>query len=300
MRVMNELELLAPAKLNLVLRVGPRDASGFHPLASWMCTVSLFDTLCIARTATQGIAFECNDSSLPTDSGNLVVRAAELYFQKLKVGSPSDGGISITLKKRIPAAAGLGGGSSDAAATLVGINRLLDGRLPSARLAEEAQALGSDVPFFLAAPSAWCTGRGEKTFPLSPPTVAKWAMIVLPPFGLSTADVYRRFDELALGRMEYLSRPLDLDVWPQLPAQQLLTKLENDLERPAFDLRPELGEMRLAIERTIDRPVRMSGSGSALFSLFDAEPEANRACENTLQRFAVKAVAVKLAPDGAM
>jgi 4-diphosphocytidyl-2-C-methyl-D-erythritol kinase len=256
--------------------------------------------LWVARSDKPGLSFPCDDPSLPTDSGNLVVRAADFVLRRSRVEPASALGLSITLKKRIPSAAGLGGGSSDAATTLAGVNRLLDRRLPGARLAEEAQTLGSDVPFFFAAPSAWCTGRGEKTFPLAPPGVARWSMIVLPPFGLSTAEVYRRFDDLDLGRTEDLSRPVDLNSWPALPARQLLAKLENDLERPAFDLHPELGQMRAAIERLIDRPVRMSGSGSTLFSLFDTEPEATDACVSAQQRFAVQAVAVKLAPESAI
>jgi 4-diphosphocytidyl-2C-methyl-D-erythritol kinase len=102
---------------------------------------------------------------------------------------------------------------------------------------------------------------------------------------------------MGLGVTEYLAEPGDLNSWPALPARALLARLVNDLEQPAFDLRPELGQLRSEIEQLIDRPVRMSGSGSTLFSLFDTEAEANEACQKSRDRFAVKTMAVELAPS---
>ncbi|HRK32084.1 MAG TPA: 4-(cytidine 5'-diphospho)-2-C-methyl-D-erythritol kinase [Tepidisphaeraceae bacterium] len=308
---MRPLELLAPAKVNLVLRVGPVEPNGFHPLASWMCTVALFDKLTVARSSQPGVSFRCDDPAMPTGTANLVVRAANRLMNEASLhqacaaeagGASSISGVSISLEKRIPPAAGLGGGSSDAAATLVAINQLLEHQLSRARLVEEAAALGSDVPFFFAAPSAWCTGRGEKTLPLAPPRVAQWVMLAFPSFGLSTAAVYRRLDELrtngssALNSLEYLQPPVDLSEYPDLPARSLLGRLQNDLETPAFDLRPELGDLRQSIERKIDRPVRMSGSGSTLFSLFDTEAEAVATSAAVNEHFGVRVLPAQLAP----
>jgi 4-diphosphocytidyl-2-C-methyl-D-erythritol kinase len=294
MLAMNALSISAPAKINLDLRVGPRDESGFHPLASWMCTVALFDNLSIARDGRAGLHFSCDDPALPRDSGNLVVRAAS---RMIELANDPSIGLSIGLQKQIPSAAGLGGGSSDAAATIAGLNRLLDLRLSRRQAADIASTLGSDVSFFFSQPSAYCTGRGERVSPLPPPTSAGWALLVFPPFGLSTADVYRRFDAMALGRREALEAFAEAQKLPGLSCSDLLARLVNDLEAPAFSLAPQLGETREAIERHLQRPVRMSGSGSTLFTLFDEQDEAARATRKTRDRFAsFRFSTVQLAP----
>jgi 4-diphosphocytidyl-2-C-methyl-D-erythritol kinase len=164
-------------------------------------------------------------------------------------------------------------------------------------------SLGSDVPFFFAQPSAWCTGRGEITSPMPAPRAARWALLVFPPMGLSTAAVYRRFDEMAveggsLGSDISPSLPATAQNLPNLRSIDLLPQLRNDLEPPAFSLAPDLAECREAIERFLGRPVRMSGSGSTLFTLFDEATEAASASRKALERFgSLRFAAVELSPE---
>jgi 4-diphosphocytidyl-2-C-methyl-D-erythritol kinase len=302
------MRLLAPAKINLHLRVGRRRDDGFHPLLTWMCTVGLFDTLTLEAAGDgRGIRFDCDRADLPRDEGNLVVRVANAFRAELPAGRGA-APASVTLAKRIPVGAGLGGGSSDAAWTLVGLNRLWNAGWAADRLSGFAARFGSDVPFFVAAafhgPSAACAGRGEIVRPLPPPA-PKWAVLVLPPFGLSTRDVYARFDELGLGDDDVTSgldlRGLDLRRWAGLGARELLPRLVNDLEPAAFSVSPELAALRSAVEQTAGRVVRMSGSGSSLFTLFDAggAGAAEAAAGQIARRHAVTAVAVPLAPPAA-
>ena len=312
------MRLLAPAKINLHLRVGTRRDDGFHPLLTWMCTVGLFDTLTLEAaperapmagragapgaysTGGSGIRFDCDRNDLPRDEGNLVVRVANAFATELhaeRVVTP----VSVTLAKRIPVGAGLGGGSSDAAWTLVGLSRLWDAGWAADRLSGFAARFGSDVPFFVAAafrsPSAACAGRGEVVRPLPPPG-PKWAVLVLPSFGLSTRDVYARFDELRLGYDRDVASGPDWHRWAGLGAAQLLPLLVNDLEPAAFSVSPPLAALREEVERTAGRVVRMSGSGSSLFTLFDAgeADAASAAARRIAGRNAVTAVAVPLAP----
>ena len=328
------MRLLAPAKLNLYLRVGPRGGDGFHPLLTWMVTVGLFDTLVLRRSDAVGITLNCDDPSVPADRTNLVVRAIEAIVgtHQFEVG-----GVSVELRKAIPQAAGLGGGSSDAARAMLGMGRLLGMHWPIERLARAAAGVGSDVPFFLYGPSSVCTGRGEVVRPIEPPK-PRWAMLVLPRMKLATVEVYRRFDEMseclvekrrasspakrevhaeqhalqealpgatgsaeerALGSGERAgvgAHQPDWQEWSGLSAGALLPRLVNDLEPAAFSLRPELNELRGRIEAQVARPVRMSGSGSSLFTLFDAAAEARAAAEQVQRDLQTRALAVEVAP----
>ena len=451
------MELLAPAKINLHLRVGRRRDDGFHPLLTWMCTVGLFDTLTLeadtaagephvgppaAQTRASGAAGSGSESGgsesgaggssvpaaprvdfdilgddgrpdLPRDGSNLVVRIATAFLTELAAGrdhpaplaAPPDGrafrgegdapfdpaaraaaagggrvratsagaapgsapgtvgegtygsggrradeltqaeslpgvgraatgpagtgagavrgaewsgrssrqvepvarglvgAVRIALTKRIPIGAGLGGGSSDAAATLVGLDRLLSAGWDGERLAAFSARFGSDVPFFVAAAlghgSCACRGRGEIVRPLRRPA-AKWAVVFSPPFGLSTRDVYARFDELGLGSDEAVAEAPEAAwaAWAALPARELMTKLANDLEPAAYSLSPRLGALREAIERDLGRVVRMSGSGSSLFTLFDpGEQAAAHEAAAAAGRHGVRATVVGTAPD---
>lgn len=204
--------------------------------------------------------------------------------------------VDATLAKRIPLGAGLGGGSSDAARMLEGLNVLWRAGWTVERLSQLAATLGSDVPFFLHTPSSVCTGRGEHVRPVPPPAMARWAVLVLPDIQLPTADVYRRFDALDLGYDDALARPPDWAEWAALPADELMPRLVNDLEQPAFEIRPELGALRERIESSLPRPVRMSGSGSSLFMLCDKQAEAEEWAEMIVSRSDVPAAAVELCP----
>lgn len=329
--------LLAPAKINLHLRVGPRRADGFHPLVTWMCTVGLFDKLKLqvrplalareagseatprtsevsgaspAAGAAGAVALECDLPGLPCDQRNLVVRVAEAFVSALGAGagegegSKADaareksgvvGGIEVTLGKNIPVGAGLGGGSSDAARMLLGLDRLIGTGRAADDLSAFAARFGSDIPFFLQGPSAVCRGRGEQVTPLPSPA-ARWAVLVLPNFLMPTAAVYQRFDEVHLGDESALAQEPDWAAWSALPAEALLPRLVNDLEAAAFSIAPGLQQIRQEVEQLLARPVRMSGSGSSLFTLFDEEAPARAAGALIRGRLSLRAETVEVAP----
>lgn len=287
------MRLLAPAKINLHLRVGPADGSGFHPISSWMCNVGLFDNLTLEQTSSSGISFACNDPSLPADSTNLVVRAAEAICREVKQ-VPS--GLHIDLQKQIPIGGGLGGGSSDAARILLGIRRLWNLSIKGDRLNSVAASLGSDIPFFLHGSSSLCSGRGEVVIPMSRPK-PRWVLLILPGLMLPTAQVYRQFDQMGLGAEQQSETESPVQQWADLSAGPLLARLINDLEKPAFALCPQLSTLRAEIEQKLARIVRMSGSGSSLFSVFDEFSEAESAAARVMSVFQVRALAVELAND---
>ncbi len=322
------MRLLCPAKINLHLRVGPARADGFHPLLSWMCTVGFFDTLTLtpvqdAGSAGRPIDLVCDSPDLPCDERNLIVRIAATWGSQCasssiteaardvaaaEQGSSRIGGaqggtahlpppfsLRAELQKRIPVGAGLGGGSSDGARTLLALNRLSRAGRTVDDLSAFAARFGSDLSFFLYGPSSICTGRGEVVRPIARPA-PRWALLVLPPIFMSTADVYRRFDAMGLGRESDVSHEPDWSQWTTLAARDLLPRLINDLEAPAFALRPDLDELRRSIERDLGRFVRMSGSGSSLFSLFDHEDEAAAAASLVRERSGVRSEHVELAP----
>ena len=301
----------APAKINLHLRVGPRQPDGFHPLLTWMTTIGLFDTLTLVRRRSDPAAasrsgshrwfsLSCSDPGLPTDGSNLVTRAARALADALsQVGEgltgPQRDEASAFLIKRIPRGAGLGGGSSDAAAALIGLNRLWELNAPLERLRIIAAELGSDVPFFLHGPSCVCSGRGERVREIDPPGV-KWVTLVTPGFEIATADVYRRFDEMGLGSEEAVLAPPNWSAWTKCSAKELMPQLTNDLEPAAFSLRPQLGELRAKLERELSHVVRMSGSGSSLFVLCDDADEAKSQVLKVKEQLGVGAMVVELAP----
>jgi 4-diphosphocytidyl-2-C-methyl-D-erythritol kinase len=301
----------APAKINLHLRVAPRQADGFHPLLTWMTTVGLFDTLTLVRrrldesAASRSGSFRwftlsCSDPGLPVDGSNLVTRAARALADALsQVGEgltgPRREEASAFLIKRIPRGAGLGGGSSDAAAAILGLNRLWGLKLPHQRLMGIAADLGSDVPFFLHGPSCVCSGRGQRVREIDRPAM-KWVTLILPPFEISTADVYRRFDEMGLGSEEAVLDKPNWTAWTKCSANELMPQLVNDLEPAAFSLRPELGELRAKLEQELSAVVRMSGSGSSLFVLADDREEAKSRAEKVKMTLGVGAMDIEVAP----
>jgi 4-diphosphocytidyl-2-C-methyl-D-erythritol kinase len=210
--------------------------------------------------------------------------------------------VRVELDKRVPIGAGLGGGSSDAAHTLVALDRLLGAGWSAEKLAQFAGGFGSDTPFFVVAalgsPSCACRGRGEVIRPVARPA-ARSAVVFSPPFGLSTRDVYGRFDEMRLGFDEALEAGAEPDwgAWARLPARELLARLVNDLEPAAFSISRELAGLRAELERRTRRAVRMSGSGSSLFTLFDADEgrEAEEAA-GLGERLGASASVVELTP----
>jgi 4-diphosphocytidyl-2-C-methyl-D-erythritol kinase len=283
--------LLAPAKINLNLHVGPLRADGYHPLVSWMCRVALFDNLELRRSPKPGVHFHCTAPGMPADQHNLAYQAAMALL-------PPGSGVDLSLEKSIPAGGGLGGGSSDAARVLLAMNRLFR-PLPDAELARRSARLGSDVPFFMHGPSSLCTGRGEIVRPLPEPR-ANWALLIFPAMRISTADVYRRFDQIGLAAHnedlgDERAHFSACQRAAALPARDLLATLRNDLEAPAFAAAPALANLRSAAEALAARPVRMSGSGSTLFTLYDQREEADAAAAAIAQKLNIKVGVFELA-----
>lgn len=270
------LRALAPAKINLHLRVFPVGEEGFHPLRSWFRTVDLQDELIIQtfpkRWAGGGpIPFKVIASCLPSGTDNIVDGVGRALRRALGVHEdPSIPATRVFLSKNIPIGGGLGGGSSDAAAALVGLREAWQLNLGNEVFTSAAQTLGSDVPFFLhhqleGITDATCTGRGEIVQPFTPGQ-RHAVLLMLPGLHISTPAVYGKFDALPAPPDD--GDP-DFHAWSHLSAPELLPLLRNDLEPAAFALHPELGRLRGDLEQHLGRIIRMTGSGSTLFTLFD-------------------------------
>ena len=248
------ISLMAPAKINLSLRILGKRPDGFHELETLMAQIGLADAIEVSHGMGHGITLTCNDPELSTGSENLCVKAAEAF----RMATGLDHGIAITLLKRIPHGAGLGGGSSDAAAVLKGLNELFDYPLVEEELHQIASALGSDVPFFLHGGAAVCRGRGEipgeaRALP------ERTLLLIKPPFPVPTAWAYRHYAELKESGMSPL---------PQ--QRQRLGEIEivNDLEPAVFHkhlLLPVMKEWLL--EQSGVECGFMTGSGSTMVAV---------------------------------
>lgn len=257
-REVDRVRVRTPAKVNLFLEVVGRRPDGYHDLATLMVTVGLHDSLEFRGNETGEIRLECDQPGLSTGSDNLVWRAADLLRKRHGVAT----GVDIQLRKRIPMAAGLAGGSSDAAATLAGLNRLWELGLETNQLASLGAELGSDVAFFFHGPSAWCTGRGEIVEPLKLGRPLDF-VLVCPSVGLSTAGVFRA--------LRLPETPVDGACLRQaVEAGEIVDlgkRLFNRLEEPAMELCPEVARWRERLAQLEPAGVLMSGSGSTVFAL---------------------------------
>jgi len=256
------LVLRPPAKINLTLRVGPRRPDGFHDIRSLMQSIALSDTLALTPRAGP-LALHVRGHGVPADRENLVWRAAELLWRAQgHTGDPRDA--YINLEKSIPSAAGLGGGSADAAAALIGLNVLWGARRTPADLITLSAELGSDVPFFLQGGTALCAGRGDEVYPVD--DISRLGLILIKPsIGVATADAYRWLDEdRAAGSDDPRQPPGRLDVgWPVGPIA-----LVNDLEAPVARRHPVIAEIIDACRQAGAMAAGMTGSGSAVFAAF--------------------------------
>lgn len=266
---------LSPCKVNLLLNILGRRADGFHELETVMQPIPVHDVLEV-ELRPEGIALECGVPELPVDRRNLVYRAAEAFFAASKV----TGGVAIRLDKRLPLAAGLGGGSGNAATTLLALNELHGAPLDLRQLSELAAALGSDVPFFLHGKPGLAEGRGEKVTPLDSFAALAGLHIVLvhPGFGISTPWAYRelaRFPAALNGAPGRARRLIDSLQRGSLSAG--LAECYNSLEAPAFEKYPVLGLFQGYFRKKGALATLMSGSGSATFALFGERTEAEQA-----------------------
>ncbi len=263
---MSTLTTHAPAKLNLSLRVLGRRDDGFHEIDTLMVRLpGLADRLEFSRAS--GFSFECSSPGVPTDEANLVVRAVRAYESAAKVSCD----FRVRLEKAIPHGAGLGGGSSDAAATLAALDDLHDGKLGMERLRTLAAGIGSDVPFFLMPGAVRCTGRGEVLEQAAALEKPLRVLILKPAFMVATPDAYRRWSgSRELPGICYAAQELDG------------LSLINDLERPVFEKHRFLAEMKswLLARREVCATL-LCGSGSSVFAVLhpgaDAETLAKSA-----------------------
>jgi 4-diphosphocytidyl-2-C-methyl-D-erythritol kinase len=272
------------AKINLDLRILGLLSDGYHDVRTVLQSVRLHDTLTFTPTG-GAFVIDCDAPGVPLNGRNLVWRAAALLDRAARRGAGTPAGVHVALTKRIPAEAGLGGGSSDAAATLLALTRLwrLDVDLPS--LLRLGASLGADVPFFLAGGTALGTGRGDDISPLTEPPRAS-VVIVKPPFGVSTPDAYRWCDEDGPPRLSRRTRRLPSS-WPAWAAD-----VRNDLEAPVARRHPPIRRIVRTLGALGAHYAAMSGSGSAVFGLFE-DPAAALAAHAALVRRGWKAWATE-------
>ncbi len=267
----------AHAKINLDLRVLGTRADGFHELRTVFQSLELHDVLVFRRRRGE-FAIRCRVAGVPHDETNLIWRAAGALWKELGyAGPPRD--TAVTLEKRIPLQAGLGGGSADAAAALLGLARLWSGAVPTPFLRDLSASLGADVPFFLWGGTALGLGRGEEIYPLVD-LPRHYVTLVLPPFGIATPEAYGWFDEEhAAGYHNPVDAPLDLQVLP-VPWPSRAAQMVNDLEPPVVRRYPDIGQVKMALRQAGAVGAAMSGSGSAIFGLFRTAGAAARAAKS--------------------
>src|SRR3954470_4883366 len=247
------MQVIAPAKINLSLRVLGRRSDGFHEIETFIAPISLCDEIKIERwPAEQKIAFRCDDRSLPKGEDNIVVRAANVFFEETKLSR----GVSIVLKKRIPHGAGLGGGSSDAASTLLALNELFETNLPRKALAKMAGTIGSGVPFFIFQSAPGCKGSGELVSPIGLREQLS-VLLLKPGFAVPTQWAYSRWRD---------SREIrDVSYRAQQFTQQSFV---NDLERPVFEKFVFVAQLKMWLLKQPEVGAAvMSGSGSTVFAV---------------------------------
>jgi 4-diphosphocytidyl-2-C-methyl-D-erythritol kinase len=273
----------SPCKVNLLLNILGRRTDGFHELETVLQPVNLCDEITFERSGT-GIALSCSDQNLPADSGNLIFRAAEKFFRKATIS----GGIKIHLDKKIPLAAGLGGGSGNAATTLLALNEFWGNPLAPEKVLEIAASLGSDVPFFLQGRPALATGRGEKIQPLEnfPAFKGHAFLLIHPGFGISTPWAYQNLARFPAALNGQKGRAQKLVSF--LQAGDLKTSAAgfyNSLEAPAFEKFPILKLYQEFLLANGALSALMSGSGSTTFAICKNLSAAESLAEKFKSRF---------------
>lgn len=277
------ITMAAPAKVNLWLRVGPKQAHGYHPLDTLFCSLTLADGVVVRTGApTEGIRLVARAAApleqLPEmgqPEQNLAVRAARLFHER----TGGKQGLELRLTKRLPAAGGLGGGSSDAGAVLRALHQQHLPRLPDHDLLELAAELGSDVPFFVSGRSlAIGRGRGEQLTPMTP-LPSRPVVLVLPPFSVSTADAYRWLDDDRAGAEERTFAPPPTEGVTELDWAHVTDRAVNDLEPVVFARHPRLGRLRDFLIEAGAQFALMAGSGSSVFGVFESQGGADTAAQ---------------------
>jgi 4-diphosphocytidyl-2-C-methyl-D-erythritol kinase len=268
------LRLFSPAKINLFLKVVRKRPDGYHELETLFERIGLCDEI-VLKPRASGIVFKTFSKNVPSDASNLAYRAAQLLQKEAKVNK----GVEISLKKNIPVAAGLGGGSSNAATVILGLNKLWKLKLSKKRLMKIAAKLGSDIPFFVM-DGSWALGkgRGEKLTPMAGPGRKIWHVLVKPPFGISTKEAYAGLAAVGAGltppgaNVKMLFRSLQTG-----DSETLSNLLTNSLELVLNKRVKTISDIKQKLVLEGAFASLMSGSGSTVFGLFKTEKEAKRA-----------------------
>ncbi len=277
----------AYAKINLGLHIVGKRQDGFHDIETIFHRINLFDEINIEKS--DDISISCTDPSIPVDSDNLCWKAVELM--RIESGLPH--GARISIKKKIPVGAGLGGGSSDAAAVLKGLNTLWGLSLETRTLQNLALQLGSDVPYFLERTSAYAEGRGERLTPMEL-KLPHWIVLINPNIHISTPWAYSRLSEQRNGSFPVRPHLID-QIGPPPPARILHAK--NDFEEIVFPEYPQIGKIKMQLKELGAELSLMSGSGSTMFGLFSDMVSALKAAEFYSKKFFVHLTEPYFTPD---
>lgn len=270
------MRVKSPAKINLFLHITGRRPDGYHNLLSLMCGVSLYDDILLAPSSRPGISIRCDHAAVPEDKTNLAYRAAELFFNQLGrqpvyPGAGDTEGLAITIRKNIPVAAGLGGGSSNAASVLTALNRICDHPFSNVALDRMGLSLGADVPFFLFGGPAIAKGIGEQ---LSSYEKLKdyTILLVCPEFSVSTAWVYKNLN-LRLTKCEKKLKKFLFG----MPLYEVGQHLCNDLESVTTGRHPEILQIKQKLMELNAKGALMSGSGPSVFGIYEEPTRAESA-----------------------
>lgn len=279
-----KISVKAPAKINLSLDVLRKREDGYHEVEMVMTTVDLADRIDLVLLEEDKIAVEVSEGFVPSDHRNLAYQAALLLKERFNIAK----GVAIHITKNIPVAAGLAGGSSDAAATLRGLNQLWDLGLSLDELAELGAEIGSDVPFCVYGGTALATGRGEKIQLIdSPPPF--WVILAKPPIGISTAEIYSL---LKLEEVKHCDTKAMISAIKEKNVDQICAHLHNALENVTFERYPEVKHIKDQMIKFGADGVLMSGSGPTVFAIVQKESRLHR-IYNGLRGFCNQVYAVR-------
>ncbi|HEX9880079.1 MAG TPA: 4-(cytidine 5'-diphospho)-2-C-methyl-D-erythritol kinase [Candidatus Binatia bacterium] len=279
------MNIRAPAKINLYLRIAGKRKDGYHLIHSLMVPIALYDEIEINRSQKAGtlVKITCDNPQVPTGKGNLVYRAARLFLKQ----SGHREGVAIRIRKRIPVGAGLGGGSTDAAATLIALNRVFRTRFTSDLLCQWGECLGADVPFFVLGHPAVARGIGERLKPVSGlPTL--WLVVLYPGFPVSTRWVYKNLNF----KLTKASVNTKLNL-PLFRCEELAGLLVNDLEATTLRRYPRIAYLKERLIQEGATGALMAGSGSSVFGIFAEEKGAKRAYRRLRTEERVEAYVVR-------
>ncbi len=260
--MISHLEILSPAKINLTLEILGRRPDGYHDIDSVVQTISLYDGMTIRRCSSDGIALKCSNADVPTGQDNLIVRACELLFRETGLSV----GLEIYLEKHIPMQAGLGGGSSNAAMALVGLNRLLDLGMSQDELAAIGSRIGSDVALFVYGGTVRMTGRGDVVRPLGD-ALRLYYVVIKPGCGVSTPWAYSQLDLRSGQPIERVGDAAN-DAWITGERERLLKLLRNDFQDVVKEACIEIADVESSLINAGARRVLLAGSGSAVVGVF--------------------------------